>query len=278
MALVLKTVRASQGSRWVGDALRLFARRPLAFTALALLPGAVATVLPMLPLLMAALSLFSLPLLSLGFMVAAQSALLDGPVHMRQFIEPLRGSPERRNALLKLCAGYVLLIVLAALVASAVSDGAFAQLQALDRQSPDFNAKVEALAPALSRAMGTAMLLVALISVPYWHAPALVHWGGQGVRQALFSSTLALWRTRGALLVYMLSWAGLMLAMFMVAAIFGSLFGTQQGPSIVVAFLAVALTAALYAVFYISALFCFNDTFGGAAAVAPPGEEPVPPA
>jgi len=202
-------------------------------------------------------------------------------VHMRQFIEPLRGSPERRNALLKLCAGYVLLIVLAALVASAVSDGAFAQLQALDRQSPDFNAKVEALAPALSRAMGTATLLVALISVPYWHAPALVHWGGQGARQALFSSTLALWRTRGALLVYMLSWAGMMLAMFMVAAIVGSVLGgagSPQSPSALVALLAVVLTAALYAVFYISALFCFNDTFGGAVAAMPAAEEPLPPA
>jgi hypothetical protein len=277
MALMLKTVRASQGSRWVGDALRLFARRPMAFTALALLPGAVATVLPMLPLVMAALSLFSLPLLSLGFMVAAQSALLDGPVHMRQFIEPLRGAAVRRNALLKLCAGYVLLIVLAALVASSLSAGAFGQLQALDRQSPDFSARAVARAPELSRGLGVMMLLYALISVPYWHAPALVHWGGQGARQALFSSTLALWRTRGALLVYVLSWAGLMLAMFMVAAVVGSLFGAQQSPSIGVAFAAVVLTAALYAVFYISALFCFNDTFGGALAT-PPAEEPLPPA
>ena len=25
----------------------------------------------------------------------------------------------------------------------------------------------------------------ALLSVPFWHAPALVHWGGQGLTQAL---------------------------------------------------------------------------------------------
>ena len=79
----------------------------------------------------------------------------------------------------------------------------------------------------------------------------------------------------------MLSWAGMMLAMFMVAAIVGSVLGgagSPQSPSALVALLAVVLTAALYAVFYISALFCFNDTFGGAAAAAtPPGEGPLPP-
>jgi hypothetical protein len=39
--------------------------------------------------------------------------------------------------------------------------------------------------------------------VPFWHAPGLVHWGSQGVGQALFSSTLAVWRCRGAFVVYL---------------------------------------------------------------------------
>lgn len=275
MPLTLKTVEAGHGSRWVGDAFRLFARKPLAFTAMGLLPGVLATLLPVLPLGMAVLSLFSLPLLSLGFMVAAQSALLNGPVHVRQILEPLRGDPARRRALFKLCAGYVLLLVLASLVAATLSSGALAQLQGLDRTSPEFATKAEALAPSLSRAIGVMLLLYALISVPYWHAPALVHWGGQGAKQALFSSTLALWRTRGAVAVYLLCWAGVLLLVFLLAAILGSAIAVQ-GPSAVVAFVAVLMTAALYAVFYISALFCFNDTFGNAPARAP-AEEPLPP-
>jgi len=273
MALMLKTVRAGQGSRWIGDALRLFWRRPFAFTALALVPGTVFMLLPVLPLPLAALVIFAVPLLSLGFMIAAQSALLDGPVHLRQFIEPLRGSAPRRNALLRLCAGYLALVALASLLASSVSGDAFEQLQALNRQSPDFATKAEALAPELTRGLSLMLLLYAVISVPYWHAPALVQWGGQGARQALFSSTLALWRTRGALLVYMFSWVGLMLAVFLLAGVFGGVFASQ-GASGVVALFAVLLTSALCAVFYISALFCFNDTFGGA--IAAPADEPPP--
>ena len=34
MALLLKTVQASRGPRWIADAFRLFARRPFAFTSL----------------------------------------------------------------------------------------------------------------------------------------------------------------------------------------------------------------------------------------------------
>lgn len=274
MALVLKAVQAGQGMRWIGDALRLFARRPLSFMALALVPGTVTSLLPYLPLPLAAPVIFALPLLSLGFMVAAQSALLDGPLHLRLFIEPLRGSASRRNALLKLCAGYLALLALAALIASGFSGDAFEQLRQLDRQSPESNAKAEALTPAISLGLGVMLLLYGLISVPYWHAPALVYWGGQGARQALFSSTLAMWRTRGALLVYVFGWVGLMLAVLMAAAVLGGVFASQ-GATGLVALIAVLLTSAVCAVFYISALFCFNDTFGGALA-APAGEPPAP--
>ena len=50
----------------------------------------------------ALLQMATLPLLSLGFMVAGQSALLGGGVHPGQFFEPLRGSPQKRRALITL--------------------------------------------------------------------------------------------------------------------------------------------------------------------------------
>ena len=65
---------------------------------------------------------------------------------------------------------------------------------------------------------GTRFGLAACLSVPFWHAPALVYWQGQGVGQALFSSTLAVWRCKGAFLMYSLAWVG-------VIAIFGALVG-----------------------------------------------------
>ena len=91
MALILKTVEPARGARWMGDAWRLYARRPLAFTALFAVFLFAALVVSLVPFLGGLAQMMSLPLLSLGFMVASQSALLDGPVHPRQYIEPQIG-------------------------------------------------------------------------------------------------------------------------------------------------------------------------------------------
>ena len=99
----------------------------------------------------------------------------------------------------------------------------------------------------------------ALLSVPFWHAPALVHWGGQGVAQALFSSTLAVWRCKGAFFVYALAWAALMLLFGIVTALVFGLLGVPQ----LVGLIGVPAGLVFSAVFYISLLFTFNDSFGG---------------
>ena len=44
--------------------------------------------------------------------------------------------------------------------------------------------------------------------MPFWHAPALVYWGGQTVGKSLFFSTVACWRNKGAFAVYALDWLG----------------------------------------------------------------------
>jgi hypothetical protein len=260
MPLLLKTVEASRGPRWIGDAFRLFARRPTAFTAMTLVFFAAAMLVRGLPLLGALLPLMALPLLSLGFMVAAQSALLDGPVHPRQFIEPLRTDAPRRRALITLCLSYAVVMVVTLLLADSLSDGAWAKLQKVNTNGPAAQAQIEALLPQLGLGALVLGVLASLVSVPYWHAPALVHWGGQGVKQALFSSVIAVWRTRGAFFTYTVAWLGLMLLVGMALSIVLQLLGLQEWASV----LSLPAMMVLSAVFYISVLFTFNDSFGGA--------------
>jgi hypothetical protein len=93
--------------------------------------------------------------------------------------------------------------------------------------------------------------------VPFWHAPALVHWAQQGVGQALFSSTLACWRSRGALAVYGLALIGLNVVVSWLATI----------PALLLDSMAVAMFAgligsvALWSVFYASLYFTYADSF-----------------
>jgi hypothetical protein len=204
-------------------------------------------------------------------MIASQSALLGGPVRPGQFVEPLRGDPARRRALLMLCLLYGLGAVGTLLLCDTVSDGALTRLQDLMAKGDAPQAELDALLaePGLSWAVITGTLLGSVLSVPFWHAPALVHWGGQGVGQALFSSTLAVWRSKGAFFVYALAWFGAIVLFGLLAALVFGLLGAHQMGSLV------ALPAGLLfsTVFYVSLLFTFNDSFSGAM---PAADEPPP--
>ncbi|CAD5373777.1 conserved membrane hypothetical protein [Rubrivivax sp. A210] len=268
MALLLKTVAAARGPRWIGDAFRLFARRPMAFTSLFAVFLGAALLVSLVPVLGALVQMMALPLLSLGFMVAARSALEGGPVSPRQFIEPLQADPARRRALLLLCVGYGVAALFILLLADAVSNSAWGRLQTLMARGQEAQAEIDALLaePGVSAALLLAGTLGTALSVPYWHAPALVYWGGQSAGQALFSSTLAVWRARGAFFGYMLGWVGVVLVFGFVTAFVFGLLGLPQLAGI----LGVPGGLVFSAVFYISLLFTFNDSFGGATAAADP--------
>jgi hypothetical protein len=261
MALSLKTVDASHGARWIADAWRLFARRPMAFTALFAVFLFGALLVSLVPLLGGLVQMMALPLLSLGFMVASQSALLDGPVHPRQYLEPLKTDPARRRSLLILCAVYGVAVLLILLLVDAVSDSAFSRMQLLLAQGEQAQPKIDALLsePGVASGALLAVVLGVALSVPFWHAPALVHWGGQRVGQALFSSAVAVWRSKGAFFVYAMGWVGVMLVFGVVTALVLGLLGLPQLAGVI------GLPAGLMfsAVFYISLLFTFNDSFGG---------------
>ena len=263
MALSLKSVEAARGARWIGDAWRLFMRRPLAFTALFAVFLFGALLVSLVPLLGGLVQMMALPLLSLGFMVASQSALLDGPVHPRQFIEPLRTDASRRRSLLILCVSYGVCALFILWLADYVSGGAWGRLQQLLAKGDSAQPQIDALLsePGVITGALLGMLLGTALSVPFWHAPALVHWGGHSVGQALFSSAVAMWRSKGAFFVYAMGWAGLVILFGILTALVLGLLGMAQLASV----LGVPAGLVFSAVFYISLLFTFNDSFGGSS-------------
>jgi hypothetical protein len=268
MALSLRPVETARGARWVRDGFSLFGKRSLAFSALFVLFLFVAIVLSLVPLLGGLVQMMLLPLLSLGFMVAAQSALLGGPVKPAQFFEPLRGDPAKRRSLLILCLIYGVCAMLILLLCDTLSEHAMRRLQELMSKPNTPQAEIDKLLaePGVAWAAIIGLTLGTALSVPFWHAPALVHWGGQGVAQSLFSSTLALWRSKGAFVVYSLSWAALVMLFGVLTAVVFGLLGMKQLASVV------AIPAGLIfsTAFYVSLLFTFNDSFGGGI---PPSSE-----
>ncbi len=258
MQLHLQQVPARNGRLWIRHGFKVFQRQPLALSSLFglfLFLGFVAMLLPGIgPLLTFA----SLPLLSLGFMLATHLVLQKKTPTASVIIAPLKLTAERRRSQLLLCFGYAGAVLLISLLADWVDGGSTRDLQKLIANNADADAIAQAATdPRLFWGVATRLGLVTLLSVPYWHAPALVHWGGQGVAQALFSSTLALWRNKAAFALNALLWAGLLMAVAsLVSLVFGLLGLTQFAPMVLM-----AAGLLLSTVFYASLYFTFVDCF-----------------
>ncbi|MEK8048818.1 BPSS1780 family membrane protein [Ideonella sp. DXS22W] len=265
MGLRLHPVAPRQGWLWITRAFALWRQRPLALVGLFVFFLVSLLLLALLvPGLGGAIGLGGLPLLTLGFMIASRSLLDGGPVHALQLIEGLRvPDRSRRRAQWTLCAGYMLGAMLVISLADWADGGQFEALQrALAENQPGGKgaAQVNAILadPRLAWGMLVRLGLTVLLSVPYWYAPALVHWAGQSAGQALFSSTLALWRSRGAFLVYSIGWMALMTAIGTGAMLASALLGAGQLLGVLVMPLALVIST----VFYVSLWFGFADSFG----------------
>ncbi len=272
MGLRLLPVAPRQGWAWIRQALALWWRRPLALVGLfTFFLLSVLLLMALVPVVGGALGMALLPMLSLGFMIASRSLAQGGPVHALQLIEGLRHpQPAQRRAQWLLCGLYALCTLLVITLADWVDDGMFDELQRLMAQGSDAKAaarlEVILAAPQLLQGMLVRFGLAGLLAVPFWHAPALVHWGGQGLGQALFTSSLALWRTRAAFGVYLLGWAGLMLGVALAVALIAMLTGARQALGLLTMPIGLVFSAA----FYVSLWFSFKDTFGEPAATIAP--------
>lgn len=264
MVLRLHPVAPRQGLVWIRQGFRLWARRPLAFVGLfVFFLAGVLLLMVLVPVLGGPLGLATLPLLTLGFMIASRSALRGQPVHALQFVEGLRHPDRaRRRAQWVICAAYAIGSMLVITLADWVDGGTFEQLQrALAQARPGAGEdEIAALLvdPRLTWGMVVRFGLAGVLSVPFWHAPALVHWGGQGALQSLFSSTVALWRARGAFSLYLLGWGLIALGVSAAVVMLIAVTGLRQALGV----LTMPIGLTLSAVFYVSLWFGFADCFG----------------
>ncbi len=262
MKLTLQHVPARQGVQWMRSAFALFARKPLAMSVLLMAYLLLATLLLLVPVLGPLLGLAGLPLLGLAYMNATRDALADQPVSPLHLAAPLGAQhAATRVPLLMACGLYAVLTALLMVAADAMDGGSFAKLQTLMMQQRTEAVQAQTVAllnePGLLLGLWLRLGGMALLSVPFWFAPALVSWQGQGVAQALFTSTLALWRNKAA---YLACSVAFMVVVMTFSTATGLLFAALGLPALTVA---AALPAGLIftSVFYVSLYFGWRDTF-----------------
>lgn len=253
----LKLVPARQGMLWVRQGLGVFFRRPVAFCLLLFIYMLVGPVF----------AFAVAPLASLAFMIATRQ-VLDGRFPLPGvFIEPLRGSNARRWAQLKLGLGYAVGITLVLWLGDAIGGRSFDALREAMSSGKTTPQEMEPLLsnPDLQLAWLLVLAGIGLLAVPFWHAPALVHWAGHGAGKAMFFSTVACWRNKAALAVYMLGWAAVTVLFALLSSIVLGLLGAAQLAIVAMMPAMLMLSAAFYASLY----FTFADSFEPAALPQP---------
>jgi hypothetical protein len=118
------------------------------------------------------------------------------------------------------------------------------------------------------------LMLLALLSVPFWHAPAIVYWGRQGWAKSLFFSTMAVWRNRGAFAVYGLGWIGLSLVFAMLFSLLAALLGMPQQPSLVAVLVFVSAISLYFTLMYTSLWYTVIGCFAIDEEAKPPLPQP----
>lgn len=250
----LVRVRASQGAQWVRSGFRAFFRQPLGYSALFALIGFAALLLAQLPLIGPVAALATMPLATLVFMQATRELLAGRRVQPTLLLQPLRDAAQRRG-LLQLGAVYAAATIGIVLLAHVADGGRFtavAQAVATQTATPEMMSD-----PMLEFGLLLRLLLLSLLSLLFWHTPALVCWHGMPVGKALFASWVACWRNIGAFAVYGLAWMGLLIGFVLAMQMLFALLGMGQAAASVV----VPAVMLVSTVFYASLYFVYADSF-----------------
>lgn len=254
----LKTVRARQGVQWLRAGCRMFLRQPLAYTALLALCAIGAWVLSELPLLGPLLALLLTPTVNVAFMLATRETLTGRIPGPRLLIAPWRDALHRKR-LLQAGAAYAATLMAALLLAHLLDGGQLTEAMlavAEGRSTPEAVQQD----PGFLFAVLLRLSVLGLVSLLFWHVPALICWGRMTVGKAIFANAVGCWNARGAFLLYGLTWFGLLMLFVLLMRTVLAVFGLADQPMAATqAVVPMAMLAST--VFYASLYFSFVDCF-----------------
>lgn len=254
----LNIVPARTGVQWVREGIQTFARQPLALVGLFFMYMAVMLIVSQLPVIGVLLAGILVPASTLGLMAATREAAQGRFPMPTVLASAFRAGRQRMKAMLALGLAYAVLSMLASLLVSLLL--------------PAPTAPVQAGTPAAQQLNGAVLLTLALhlpLFLMFWHAPALVHWHGVTPAKSLFFSIVACLRNARAFLLYGLTWAGLVMALGMVIAIFASVLGSAEAASMVMMPFAFLMAAMMSTSIYFTFRDCFVESAEPDAATIP---------
>jgi len=247
-----------EGLVWVRRGFQIFFRQPLGYASLFAACALVFFILLRVPFVGEPILLIVAPFGSLLFMIASRLGAAGERPLPGAFVELASTDRPRVIRMLKLGLAYLVAAMIAiGFIAAVEGDamGAFVEAAGNPQASPEATA-AQLADPRLQAGFLVRLGLGAVLSIPFWHAPGLVYWGAQNWAKALFFSTLAIWRNKGAFTIYGIAWASLGACFAMLLGVVVRVVGPMSAT-----YIATPLILLFTTVLYVSLWFTFSGCF-----------------
>jgi hypothetical protein len=253
--MIINTVPAGNGVRWLVEGARLLRRQPLGLPAMVVVYLMMLLIPAMIPLVGIALSGVLGPFATVGLMQCFRDAAQGRAPSPVQFAQPFQDERNRTQLfrLGLLNAGMLLLVAVVSSLIAPQPATAPQSIEELPLQS-----------------LAVQLLLYTPVLVLMWFAPLLAGWHGMTPGKAMFGSAVACARNIGALTVYGIAAAGLTAGVSLVlVAVLTALIPSREVLSFLLAPVALVLMTIVQGSFYPMYLSIFARPAEAAPASGP---------
>lgn len=237
---------------WIQQGYRICRSQPLAMFFWSMTLGLLISFSYLIPLFGQIALIIATPSLTFITLSACRRIDVGEVMQLGMWTRPLRDRDVRRR----------LMALGLAYLGCCLAGGLLATLPFLGNLTAALEGQVDEL--ALLHAMRAPMLAFALlyilISMLFWHAPALIGWHAVPMKRALFYSMVACWRNKWAFLLYGISWGAIFLAAQFVGVFLVMLGLSAAAVQLLMTPLNIAIAAVLYASFYPAYVSIFHRT------------------
>jgi len=251
----INRVPPSMGYIWIRQGIWLFKKNPFTFLMLVFLYIFIVQLSLFIPILGLVIVLIFSPVFSIGFLTACQKTIRHEVVRPTVYLSGLKDYPSSIRAhLLQLGSIYAGLILLVSLIASRFIN--------IDKIMPLITAgslSGTEVVQEMYTAMFVATVLYLPIAILMWFSPQLIAWKKMSVAKSLFGSWMGVWLNKSAFLVYVITWAVILVAMPLFLEALFELIGLGTYSTYVITPFSLLSITILYCSFFATWKSCFTD-------------------
>lgn len=231
------------GWYWILYGFLSIKKQPMAFIFWALVTNLLINLSYFIPIIGQIALMVLTPSLTFIILNASRKVLRDERVLLGDWLTPLK-QDQAFPRLLKLGGIYFVLLFIASVIATTpFMDSIGAALPA------DQEIDAQALLQAIRTPVIIFLCFYFLISILFWHAPALVGWHAIPIKQALFYSMVACWRNKLPMIIYAAFWAAVYYLFHLLSGLLMSILGNDFS-YFLLTLISLLIFALLYSTFY----------------------------